>query len=92
MERIQSDSKGRHWAFPGALAEDLGLDGDLTLHEKLEVLWQEDMIASTVDGLPEYRQYLSKSKGIPLQDIWSYQPYTQDMRKVSIAKCIWRQH
>ena len=34
------------------------------------------MLTKTVDGLPEYRQYLHSSKGNQLQDIWCYQPYT----------------
>jgi DNA modification methylase len=70
-------AKGRHWAFPGAVAEDLGLDEELTLHEKLDILREENLIAQTVDGLPEYRQYLHTSRGVPIQDIWAYQPYTQ---------------
>jgi DNA modification methylase len=73
---VNPTDKGRHWAFPGVLAEELGLEDTLSLHEKLDVLWKENLIASTVDGLPEYRQYLSSSKGLPLQDVWSYQPYT----------------
>jgi DNA modification methylase len=72
-------AKGRHWAFPGVLAEELGLDPDMSLAAKLDVLWDEQLIAQTVDGLPEYRQYLHQSKGNPLQDIWSYQPYTQGL-------------
>lgn len=69
--------KGRHWAFPGVLMEELGLDEDLTQHQKLDALLEEGYIApSEVDGLPEYRQYLAQSKGLQLQDIWAYQPYT----------------
>jgi DNA modification methylase len=69
-------SKGRHWAFPGALAEEFDIEG-LSQHEKLEMLADEGFLSPTdVDGLPEYRQYLAKSKGVPLQDIWAYQPYT----------------
>lgn len=68
-------SKGRHWAFPSALAEELGIE-NLSTHEKLEFLLQENYLASTVDGLPEYRQYLHLSKGTQRQDIWAYQPYT----------------
>lgn len=72
-------SKGRHWAFPGTLTDELGIEEDMSLHAKLETLREEGFIASTVDGLPEYRQYLKTSKGIPLQDIWAYQPYTQGL-------------
>jgi site-specific DNA-methyltransferase (adenine-specific) len=72
-------AKGRHWAFPGALTEELALDPEMFLAAKLDVLWDEGLIAQTVDGLPEYRQYLHQSKGNPLQDLWSYQPYTQGL-------------
>lgn len=68
--------KGRHWAFPGILAEELDIQ-HLTLHEKLDYLYEEGLLARDMDGLPEYKQYLHQSKGVQLQDIWSYQPYTQ---------------
>lgn len=70
-------SKGRHWAFPGAIAEELELDPKISQHQKLEALADAGLLApSEVDGLPEYRQYLAQSKGVQLQDIWTYQPYT----------------
>ena len=68
-------AKGRHWAFPGALAEELGIE-HLSQHEKLDYLADNGFLSKTVDGLPEYRQYLHLSKGVPSQDIWAYQPYT----------------
>ena len=55
----------------------LDIEDDLTLHDKLDMLEKDGLLASEVDGLPEYRQYLHQSKGNPLQDIWAYQPYTQ---------------
>jgi site-specific DNA-methyltransferase (adenine-specific) len=69
--------KGRHWAFPGTITEELGLDPDAAQHDKLDALADEGLLApSEVDGLPEYRQYLAQSKGVQIQDVWSYQPYT----------------
>lgn len=68
---------GRHWAFPRALADDLGLAADAPLHAKLDALAEAGLLApSDVGGLPEYRQYLDASKGTLLQDVWAYQPYT----------------
>jgi site-specific DNA-methyltransferase (adenine-specific) len=67
--------KGRHWAFPGTLAEELGIE-HFSQHEKLDFLADNGFLAKTVDGLPEYRQYLQTSKGVLTQDIWAYQPYT----------------
>lgn len=69
-------SKGRHWAFPGVLAEALDLEDGMSQHEKLDYLHEEGYLSSEQDGLPEYRQYLHMSKGVPLQDIWAYQPFT----------------
>ena len=67
-------AKGRHWAFPGELAEELGIE-DLSLHEKLNYIADNGMLFDT-DWLPEYRQYLEQSPGVALQDIWAYQPFT----------------
>ncbi len=70
-------AKGRHWAFPGALADELGLEADAPLHAKLDALAERGLLApAEVAGLPEYRQYLDTSKGVLLQDVWAYQPYT----------------
>lgn len=68
-------AKGRHWAFPGTLAEELGIE-EMEQHEKLDFIADEGFLTTDVDGLPEYRQYLHSSRGALLQDIWSYQPYT----------------
>ena len=72
--RYNPTSKGRHWAFPGALAAELGIE-DLDLHEKLDFLADHGLMAET-DWLPDYRQYLHNSPGVRLQDIWAYQPFT----------------
>ena len=71
-------AKGRHWAIPSSLIDELGIDEDLSVHEKLDALLEEKCInLPEGDGLPEYRQYLHLSKGTKLQDIWAYQPHTQ---------------
>lgn len=70
-------AKGRHWAVPRALVDELGLEDEPSLHARLDALDARGLLApSRVDGLPEYRQYLDRSKGLLLQDIWAYQPYT----------------
>ena len=67
-------SKGRHWAFPGFLAEELGIS-ELSPHEKLDYLADHDLLVAS-EWLPDYRQYLHQSPGVPIQDIWAYQPFT----------------
>ena len=73
-------NKGRHWAVPGSLVRALGISENLSVREKLEELYQAGCIDLPPDGseaLPTFRQYLENSRGIPLQDIWAYQPHTQ---------------
>jgi len=73
--------KNRHWAIPGKIIEALGIDPTLSVIEKLEALYESGVI-DFPDGngfLPTYRQYLQNSHGIPIQDIWTYQPHTQGL-------------
>lgn len=70
-------AKGRHWAIPGIIAEELGIE-DLELLEKLDAMHEAGFIniPENPDSMPEYRQYLHTSKGVSLQDVWAYQPHT----------------
>ena len=71
---------GRHWAIPSELVATLGIDPNLSQHEKLDALYEREVIDLPPSGskaLPTYRQYLHKSPGAPLQDIWAYQPHTE---------------
>jgi len=70
-------AKGRHWAVPSKLVLALGIDPKLPQHEKLDALYNKGFINLESDYLPTYRQYLSDSPGVPLQDVWAYQPYTK---------------
>lgn len=71
---------GRHWAIPSELVTAFGIDPKLSQHEKLDALYERGVIDLPPSGskaLPTYRQYIDKSPGVPLQDIWSYQPHTE---------------
>ena len=73
-------AKGRHWAVPGELVEAFGIDEELPQHEKLNALYELGLIdcpAHSGGALPTYRQYLETSPGVPIQDIWDYQPHTK---------------
>jgi site-specific DNA-methyltransferase (adenine-specific) len=73
---------GRHWAIPGRIAEELGLDPDLALHEKLDALDAAGFIThpgKASNAMPTYKQYLNDSPGNLVQDIWAYQPYTHNL-------------
>jgi DNA modification methylase len=72
-------AKGRHWAIPGALIQDLeGEDfSGLTQHQKLDRLYELGHITiSEGDAWPMYQRYIKPTDGQPLPDIWAFQPYT----------------
>ena len=71
--------RGRHWAIPGRIAEELGIS-DLPLLDKLEAMYRAGFVQLPGPGskaLPTYTQYLADSAGLPAQDIWAYQPHTK---------------
>ena len=70
---------GRHWAIPSDLVSAFGVDPKLSQHKKLDALHELGLIDLPSAGkksLPTYRQYLHNSPGIPLQDLWVYQPHS----------------
>jgi DNA modification methylase len=79
---INPSSKGRHWAIPGKLVEELGEDlNDLSQHEKLDRLFENGYIKFYEGQVwPIYEHYIDfKKDGPAIPDIWSYQPYTQGL-------------
>jgi DNA modification methylase len=78
---INPTAKGRHWAVPGALLEDLEEDlSELGQHEKLDRLFELGHITFTEgDTWPMYSRYLTKGDGQPLSDLWTFQPYTNGL-------------
>lgn len=69
---------GRHWAVPGRVIRELGIDENLSLHDRLSALDEAGFVSHPArDGLPTYKQYLDASPGMPIQDIWAYQPHTR---------------
>ncbi|MEO8146057.1 MAG: site-specific DNA-methyltransferase [Bacteroidia bacterium] len=71
-------AKGRHWAVPGALLEDLDEDlSELTQHEKFDRFYELGMITITKgEAWPMYERYINSKDGQALPDIWAFQPYT----------------
>ena len=70
----------RHWAVPSDLVAAFGIDPGLPQHEKLDALADLGLIDfpdPTSGSLPTYRQYLDRSPGLLLQDVWAYQPHTR---------------
>lgn len=72
-------AKGRHWAIPGAILEDIGEDlAHLSQHEKLDYLYELGYIKiEPGQAWPIYERTIKATDGQPLSDIWAYQPYTE---------------
>lgn len=72
-------SVGRHWAIPGQIINELGIDPRISIHEKLDALDEAGFIGHPVGAraMPTYKQYLDVSPGMRCQDVWAYQPHTQ---------------
>jgi site-specific DNA-methyltransferase (adenine-specific) len=72
-------AKGRHWAIPGALVEEVGEDfSQLTQHQKLDRLYELGYIKiAQGQAWPIYEHYIKPDDGTPTPDIWAFQPYTQ---------------
>ena len=71
-------AKGRHWAIPGRLLEDLGEDlSDFSQRQKMDRLYELGHI-KIYEGQawPIYEHYISPEDGQAVPDIWAYQPYT----------------
>ena len=71
-------SKGRHWAIPGDLAEQMPPEfRDLGVQKKLDALYGAGLI-EIKDGAawPHPVRYLQPGDGQPLSDLWASQPYT----------------
>jgi DNA modification methylase len=71
-------AKGRHWAIPGRLLEEIEDDlSDLSQHEKLDRLYELGYIKIEGDtAWPVYEHYLAPDDGYRVPDIWAFQPYT----------------
>jgi DNA modification methylase len=72
-------AKGRHWAIPGGLIDDLDEDvSNLSQHEKLDRLYELGQIKIVPgEAWPIYERYLQPEDGQAVGDIWAYQPYTE---------------
>ncbi|MBS1652908.1 MAG: site-specific DNA-methyltransferase [Bacteroidetes bacterium] len=72
-------AKGRHWAIPGAVIDDIDEDlSELSQHAKLDRLFELGFITiKEGEAWPIYNRYLKPSDGQVLSDIWAFQPYTK---------------
>ena len=79
---INPTAKGRHWAVPGALRGDLeeaGVDfSGMTQHQIFDKMYELGWIKFLADQeWPVYERYLKDDDGQYMQDLWTFQPYTE---------------
>lgn len=76
---IDPTAKSRHWAIPGKLWEDSGIDGaGLNQHQKLDALYDAGFIKiDPAQAWPMYERRIRQGEGPAVGDIWAYQPYTE---------------
>ena len=72
-------AKGRHWAIPGKIWDEVGIDpAGLSQHEKLDLLYEKGFITITEgEAWPMYQLTVSPGDGRAAPDLWAYQPYTE---------------
>jgi DNA modification methylase len=77
---IDPSEKGRHWAIPGALVEDLDEDlSSFSQHEKLDRFFALGQITLREgDAWPIYERRIKNTDGQALSDLWTFQPYTAE--------------
>lgn len=75
---IDPTEKGRHWAIPKALLDEVDEDlSDLGQHEKLDRLYELGYITlKPGDAWPMYEHRITPGDGTYAPDIWAFQPYT----------------
>lgn len=71
-------SKGRHWAIPGGIWDEAGIDpSKLTQHQKLDLLFEKGFIKIERNAAwPIYERTIEPNEGPAASDLWAYQPYT----------------
>jgi site-specific DNA-methyltransferase (adenine-specific) len=69
---IDVTAKGRHWALPRELCEQLGVAAKGVL-ERLDAIDAAGMIhwPKRSDGVPRLKQYADQMPGVPLQTVWT---------------------
>ena len=71
-------AKGRHWAIPGRVWEEVGISPEgRTQHQKLDLLLQLGVIKIEKGAAwPIYELKVDPERGPATHDIWAFQPYT----------------
>ena len=72
-------AKGRHWAIPGKIWDELDEDiTGLSQHQKLDLLLELGCIKIEPGAAwPMYERTIQAGEGPAASDIWAFQPYTE---------------
>jgi site-specific DNA-methyltransferase (adenine-specific) len=72
-------AKGRHWAIPGKIWDEVGIDpAGLTQHQKLDLLLEQGFIKIVPgEAWPIYEHAIRPDAGPAVSDLWAFQPYTE---------------
>ena len=76
---IDPSLKDRHWAIPGKLWEETGLDpSGLTQHQRLDLLYELGLITIEPGAAwPIYARAVNPREGTAVSDLWAFQPSTE---------------
>ena len=76
--RFDPSAKNRHWAIPSDIAQQMPPPFDnMGVLAKLDALYEAGLVEIHPDAAwPTPVRFLDNQDGQPLQDMWSYQPYT----------------
>ena len=76
---INPTAKNRHWAIPGKIWDDLGIDpAGMGQHQKLDLLLELGAIKIEPGAAwPMYERTITPADGPATADIWAFQPYTE---------------
>ena len=80
---INPTDKGRSWAVPNVIVENLaGIEAVemLTVQEKLDLLNKNGFIVFSKNGIPSVKRYENMSKGKLIGDFWD------DIKNISVSK------
>jgi len=63
----------RHWSVPRRIVNKLAGEikaKEMSISEKLDLLYANDYIVISKNGIPSFKQYLNEMEGSPVQEIW----------------------
>lgn len=71
--------KGRHWAIPSAIWDEVGVDpAGLGQHKKMDLLYERGFIKiDEKSAWPIYERTIREADGSAASDMWAFQPYTE---------------